>query len=66
MPWAKNEPEPIRAKVERIKWNKEIEEDKDYTLGIFDKVSGNFYWFIQGIIYHTKKSLSKRKIFLTN
>lgn len=43
MPWAKNEPQDIDAKKELIEhWNKEIEEDKDYTLGIFDKVSGDF------------------------
>ncbi|MCB0539157.1 MAG: GNAT family N-acetyltransferase [Bacteroidetes bacterium] len=43
MPWAKNEPQGIDAKKELIKhWTKEIEEDKDYTLGIFDKVSGDF------------------------
>lgn len=43
MPWAKNEPEPIEEKVERIKkWSEEIENNQNYTLGIFDKKSGEF------------------------
>lgn len=43
MPWAKDEPQSVEQKIERIeRLTKDIEEDKDYTLGIFLKDTGEF------------------------
>lgn len=58
MPWAKNEPEPIDTKIERIiKWSEEIEKDENYTLGIFDKKTGDF---IGSTGIHTIRSQERR------
>lgn len=43
MLWAKNEPSELQTKIDLINyWTKEIEEDTNYTLGIFNKKTGEF------------------------
>jgi RimJ/RimL family protein N-acetyltransferase len=43
MPWARYEPEAVIHKERRIeRWNQDIINDKDYTLGIFDKENQQF------------------------
>lgn len=43
LPFAKFEPSDIQSKIDLInRWSKEIEEDTNYTLGIFDKNNGKF------------------------
>ena len=43
MPWALYEPEAVIHKERRIeRWNQDILDDKDYTLGIFNKTNQEF------------------------
>lgn len=43
MPWTALEPLKIEDRIGKIKeWEKNIIDDKDYTLGIFDKKTNNF------------------------
>lgn len=52
MPWAKYEPEAVVHKEKRIeRWRQEILEDKDYTLGIFNKETKEF---IGGTGFHKR------------
>lgn len=38
MPWARFEPEPIDAKINRIRrWRSDFDADRDYVFGVFDK-----------------------------
>lgn len=43
IPWAKNEPEPVETKRERIRsWKGDFFSNKEYSYGVFEKGSGAF------------------------
>lgn len=43
IPWAKDEPESLEAKRERIRrWKGDIYSDREYSYGVFEKESGEF------------------------